>query len=153
MSTATCFQHYQNQRAMTTTSSSLLSMMRGRIPPASAISISVSATTAANEVSVSSSSAIDEHHHTITTAVKTYHEVNDLAFRALQRECKTLGLSAVGTTAALRQRLLEHFGLANPSGVEITVPAVTAAEIEVSFACFIAERWLCTSHYSPLYLT
>lgn len=61
--------------------------------------------------------------------------MNDLAFRALQRECKVLGLSAIGTTAALRQRLLEHFGLANPNsgGAEITVPAVTAAEIEVSF--------------------
>lgn len=171
MSTATCFQHYQKQRAMSTTSSSSLSMRRGRIPPASTISISVSATTTANEVSSSSSSAIDEH-HTITTAAKTYHEVNDLAFRALQRECKVLGLSAIGTTAALRQRLLEHFGLANPNsgGADITVPAVTAAEIEVSFALFLFALLQClvvyfTSissinynltfflliHYSPLY--
>jgi len=138
MSTATCFQHYQKQRAMTTTttSSSSISIMQGRIPPATTISISVSATDTANEVSSSSSSAIDEH-HTTTTAAKTYHEVNDLAFRALQRECKTLGLSAIGTTAALRQRLLEHFGLDVKGGgsVEITVPAaVTAAEIEVSSA-------------------
>ena len=112
-------------------------MMRERIPNRPPISISVSATNTATEVSSSSSSStsIDEH-HTLTTAVKTYHEVNDLAFRALQRECKTLGLSAVGTTAILRQRLLEHFGLANPTtgGVEIAIPAVTAAEIEVSFA-------------------
>jgi hypothetical protein len=113
-------------------------MMRERIPNRPPISISVSATNTATEVSSSSSSStsIDEH-HTLTTAVKTYHEVNDLAFRALQRECKTLGLSAVGTTAVLRQRLLEHFGLANPTGgVEIAIPAVTAAEIEVSFALF-----------------
>ena len=121
--------------------------MRERIPTRPPISsISVSATDTTNEVSssLSSSSTTIDEHHTLTTAVKTYHEVNDLAFRALQRECKTLGLSAVGTTAILRQRLLEHFGLANPTsgGVEIAIPAVTAAEIEVSFAlfaCFITN--------------
>lgn len=137
MSTATCFQHHQQQRAMTTTtSSSSISIMQERIPNRPSSSISVSATGTANEVSSSSSSTIDGH-HTTTTAVKTYHEVNDLAFRALQRECKVLGLSAVGTTAALRQRLLEHFGLDVKGGgsVEVTVPAaVTAAEIEVSSA-------------------
>ena len=41
----------------------------------------------------------------------SYDEVNKLAFRGLQSQCKELGLSAVGTTAALRGRLLEHFGL------------------------------------------
>ena len=140
MSTATCFQHHQQQRAMTTTtttSSSSISIMQERIPNRPSSSISVSATDTANEVISSSSSSTIDEHHTTTTAAKTYHEVNDLAFRALQRECKVLGLSAVGTTAALRQRLLEHFGLDVKGGgsVEITVPAtVTAAEIEVSSA-------------------
>ncbi len=66
----------------------------------------------------------------------TYAEVNQLAFRALQRECKALGLSAVGTTAALRGRLLEHFGLMGKGSFEVgaegAVPMVTVAEVEVS---------------------
>jgi hypothetical protein len=68
----------------------------------------------------------------------TYAEVNHLAFRALQRECKALGLSAVGTTAALRGRLLGHFGLMGKENVvgvdsKVAVPKVAVAEVEVSF--------------------
>ncbi|KAL7539658.1 hypothetical protein ACHAXR_009486, partial [Thalassiosira sp. AJA248-18] len=59
----------------------------------------------------------------------TFQEVNKLAFRGLQKECKTLGLSAVGTTAALRGRLLEHFGLLREKEA-VVVPKATAAEIE-----------------------
>ena len=63
----------------------------------------------------------------------TYADINNLAFRALQKECKSVGLSAVGTTAALRGRLLDHFGLSKEKKVvEIEVPKATAAEIEVS---------------------
>lgn len=61
---------------------------------------------------------------------KTFADVNGLAFRALQKECKALGLSAVGTTAALRGRLLDHFGLGKEKKVEVEVPKATAAEIE-----------------------
>ena len=64
-------------------------------------------------------------------AVMTYADVNGLAFRALQRECKALGLSAIGTTAVLRGRLLGHFGLER-GGVDVVAPVMTAAEIEVS---------------------
>ena len=60
----------------------------------------------------------------------TYADVNKLAYRALQKECKALGLLAVGTTAALRKNLLEHFGLARESAA-VEVPSATAAEIEV----------------------
>lgn len=59
----------------------------------------------------------------------SYADVNKLAFRALQRECKSLGLSAMGTTAALRGRLLEHFGLSREQAVA-DAPKATAAEIE-----------------------
>ena len=70
---------------------------------------------------------------TATTASSsmTYDEVNKLAFRALQRHCKELGLSAVGTTAALRGRLLEHFGLLKEVSLQKEAPAVTPEEIEV----------------------
>lgn len=60
----------------------------------------------------------------------TYADVNQLAYRALQKECKTLGLEAVGTTATLRGRLLNHFGLSRDEKVEVEVPEATAAEIE-----------------------
>ena len=66
-----------------------------------------------------------------TSSAMSYDEVNKLAFRALQRQCKELGLSAVGTTAALRGRLLEHFGLAREVTMQSEAPAATAAEIEV----------------------
>lgn len=59
----------------------------------------------------------------------SYADVNKLAFRALQRECKSLGLSAMGTTAALRGRLLEHFGLGREQAL-VDAPKATAAEIE-----------------------
>ncbi len=61
----------------------------------------------------------------------TYDEVNKLAFRALQSQCKELGLSAVGTTAALRGRLLEHFGLLKEVSLQKETLAVTPEEIEV----------------------
>jgi len=60
----------------------------------------------------------------------SYDEVNKLAFRGLQSQCKELGLSAVGTTAALRGRLLEHFGLKKGVTLQKEAPAATAAEIE-----------------------
>lgn len=63
--------------------------------------------------------------------ITTFADVNQLAFRALQRECKSLGLEAVGTTAALRGRLLDHLGLTRDAGPVAEVPKATAAEIEV----------------------
>mmetsp|Transcript_24655 Transcript_24655/g.51163 ORF Transcript_24655/g.51163 Transcript_24655/m.51163 type:complete len:716 (-) Transcript_24655:157-2304(-) len=76
--------------------------------------------------SMSVAAAVDE---AVGTTSLSYDEVNKLAFRALQRECKALGLSAVGTTATLRGRLLEHFGLTKDASSN-QAPAATAAEIE-----------------------
>ena len=64
----------------------------------------------------------------------TYADINALAFRALQRQCKSLGLSAAGTTAALRGRLLEHYSLSREVTTKaVETPTATASEIEVSF--------------------
>ena len=72
----------------------------------------------------------DEQQH----STMTYADINALAFRALQRQCKSLGLSAVGTTAALRGRLLEHYSLSREVTTEaVETPTATASEIEVSF--------------------
>jgi pentatricopeptide repeat protein len=60
----------------------------------------------------------------------SYAEVNKLAYRGLQKQCKSLELEAVGTTAALRGRLLDHFGLNREKKVEVEVPMATAEEIE-----------------------
>jgi hypothetical protein len=73
----------------------------------------------------------------------SYDEVNKLAFRGLQSQCKELGLSAVGTTAALRGRLLEHFGLTKGVTLQKEAPSATAAEIEVRR---YAERSLLFNH-------
>lgn len=66
-----------------------------------------------------------------TNGAMTYTDINSLAFRALQKQCKELGLSAVGTTAALRGRLLEHYSLAREVTTVVEVPKATASEIEV----------------------
>ncbi len=98
-----------------------------------------------HRVAISSSksvaaAAVDE---AVGTTSMSYDEVNKLAFRALQRECKVLGLSAVGTTAALRGRLLEYFGLSKEASSN-PAPAATVAEIEVRFRTFLfrlLESW------------
>lgn len=84
-----------------------------------------------SRVSTSSKSVATAPMSATTSSSMSYDEVNKLAFRALQSECKQLGLSAVGTTAALRGRLLEHFGLAKEVALEKgAAPAVTPEEIE-----------------------
>jgi len=84
-----------------------------------------------SRVSTSSKSVATAPMSATTSSSMSYDEVNNLAFRALQSECKQLGLSAVGTTAALRGRLLEHFGLAKEVALEKgAAPAVTPEEIE-----------------------
>lgn len=92
--------------------------------PAPRISSSMQVSATMNEVAESTSSSPNG-------SSMTYADVNKLAFRALQKECKALGLMATGTTAALRGRLLEHFGLARET-TTVEVPKATAAEIEVS---------------------
>ncbi len=102
-------------------------------PPSSSSSSSMRVSATMNEAATSTTS--DEA--STTTTAMTYADVNSLAFRALQRECKSLGLSAVGTTAALRGRLLGHHGLERVAGaVDVATLAATAAEIEVSLRFF-----------------
>lgn len=90
--------------------------------PAPRIASSMQVSATMNEVAESTSSPNG-------SSSMTYADVNKLAFRALQKECKALGLMATGTTAALRGRLLEHFGLARET-TTVEVPKATAAEIE-----------------------
>ncbi len=102
--------------------------LRQRAPSSSSSSsMRVSATMYESATSTTSDEA--------STTTMTYADVNSLAFRALQRECKSLGLSAVGTTAALRGRLLGHYGLERVvEAADVATLAATAAEIEVSLS-------------------
>ena len=84
-----------------------------------------------SRVSTSSKSVAAAIDTATASSSMTYDEVNNLAFRALQSQCKELGLSAVGTTAALRGRLLEHFGLLKEVSLQKETLAVTPEEIEV----------------------
>lgn len=83
-----------------------------------------------SRVSTSSKSVAAAIDTATASSSMTYDEVNNLAFRALQSQCKELGLSAVGTTAALRGRLLEHFGLLKEVSLQKETLAVTPEEIE-----------------------
>ena len=44
-------------------------------------------------------------------APSSFHDVQNLPYRQLQRHCKSVGLEAIGSTAVLRTRLLSHYGL------------------------------------------
>ena len=51
----------------------------------------------------------------------TIDEINALNYRALQKKCKSVGLSAGGSTVVLRERLSDHFEVNtdnNTDGVE-----------------------------------
>ena len=61
----------------------------------------------------------------------TYPDIQRLGFRALQRECRDLGLPAGGTTAALRDRLRDHHGLVRTATGGLAERGATPAEIEV----------------------
>ena len=47
--------------------------------------------------------------------IMTYADIQNLAYRALQKKCKSVGVSAAGSTVVLRGRLCEHFGLSEVS--------------------------------------
>ena len=47
----------------------------------------------------------------VMTQTQTQADINKLNYRALQKKCKSVGVSAAGSTVALRERLYEHFGL------------------------------------------
>lgn len=74
----------------------------------------------------------DESHHTNGDSSMTYADINKLAYRALQKQCKTLDLIAVGTTSTLRGRLLDYYNLSRETNdIVVDVPKATAEEIEV----------------------
>ena len=76
--------------------------------------------------------AADESHHTNGDSSMTYADINKLAYRALQKQCKTLDLIAVGTTSTLRGRLLDYYNLSREANdIVVDVPKATAEEIEV----------------------
>ena len=85
------------------------------------------------QVSATIDEAVTETPSPIGSSSMSYADVNKLAFRALQRESKSLGLMVIGTTSALRGRLLAHFGLTREEMVVLEAPNATAADIEVSY--------------------
>ena len=102
--------------------------------------------------------AADESHHTNGDSSMTYADINKLAYRALQKQCKTLDLIAVGTTSTLRGRLLDHYHLSRETNdIVVDVPKATAEEIEVRYIiclrfvfschCFHLFDSLCSSQY------
>jgi len=49
----------------------------------------------------------------------TSDEINALNYRALQKKCKSVGLSAGGSTVVLRERLSDHFEVNTDNNVDI----------------------------------
>ena len=75
----------------------------------------------------SASSSSDDQQISITDV----NSVKSLSFRQLQRACVARGLPAVGSTAALRSRLLDSAGLPDVSA-PVAPKAVNGSEDEVS---------------------
>lgn len=48
----------------------------------------------------------------------TTDEINALNYRALQKKCKSVGLSAGGSTVVLRERLSDHFEVNTDNNVD-----------------------------------
>ena len=48
----------------------------------------------------------------------TIDEINALNYRALQKKCKSVGLSAGGSTVVLRERLSDHFEVNTDNNVD-----------------------------------
>jgi len=96
--------------------------------------------------------AADESHHTNGDSSMTYADINKLAYRALQKQCKTLDLIAVGTTSTLRGRLLDYYNLSRETNdIVVDVPKATAEEIEVRILyvcalCVFRVRGFCFLH-------
>jgi len=61
--------------------------------------------------------------------------VNKLTFRQLQRECKENGLPAVGSTAALRGRLLEFYGVARNTAAAASAVAAAPVSADEALEC------------------
>lgn len=96
--------------------------------PSSQVFTSASTRTLGSSSSMKVAVAVDEAVE--TSSSMTYDDVNKLAFRELQRECKAFGLFAKGTTAALRGRLLDHFGLLRAKQTGKESPVASPVEIE-----------------------
>lgn len=65
-----------------------------------------------------------------TVAPSSFHDIQNLPYRQLQRHCKSVGLEAVGPTAVLRTRLLSHYGLMRVNKFESSEEE-TSQEVEV----------------------
>lgn len=74
----------------------------------------------------------------------TFQDVQNLAYRELQRHCKSVGLEAVGSTAVLRTRLLGHYGLLREKKLESKTDE-TNSEVEVSYV--VLSRLYCSSPF------
>ena len=48
----------------------------------------------------------------------TSDEINALNYRALQKKCKSVGLSAGGSTVVLRERLSDHFEVNTDNNID-----------------------------------
>jgi hypothetical protein len=75
-------------------------------------------------------SATIEREETAVAAPVSFQDVQNLAYRELQRHCKSVGLEAVGSTAVLRSRLLSHYGLLREKKFA-SIPDETNSEVEV----------------------
>lgn len=64
----------------------------------------------------------------------TYEEVNKLAYRELQKECRERGLPAVGTTGALRSRLLGISGISSGEEADSNDTSELCAPDGISFS-------------------
>jgi len=60
---------------------------------------------------VDSSVALDSETDDNIATEMGYNEIQNLPYRTLQKECKKRGLNAAGNTGALRDRLIESFGI------------------------------------------
>jgi hypothetical protein len=99
-------------------------------------SIFTDAFTAPNSLSIQTRLAATIEREQTAEAPSSFQDVQKLGYRDLQRHCKSLGLEAVGSTAALRKRLLGHYGLLKESN--FTMDEMTPQEVEVSSAVLLS---------------
>ena len=75
----------------------------------------------------------------VMTQTQTQADINKLNYRALQKKCKSVGVSAAGSTVALRERLYEHFGL---SVSEVSLYYIGFCCVGYAYACIIFRMML-----------
>ena len=78
---------------------------------------------------------VDEIETTAQIELTSAAAIKSLTYRDLQTHCKNRGLQAVGTTAVLRERLMEDTGLCR------TKPMSDECDVEVRRCVFIRLRY------------